>query len=113
MYIITILSVFAAISATNAWMVSPRSMQHRSSFVLMQQQSHQWKNWKNGVASLLTAFTIANSPAPSLADPIPQLGSLAPDFVLPSTLGKDISLQDLKGKRTVLYFYPVRKHLVA
>ncbi len=34
-------------------------------------------------------------------------GSKAPDFTLPSSAGKDISLKDFKGKnRVVLYFYP-------
>lgn len=28
------------------------------------------------------------------------------DFVLKETDGKDISLQDFKGKNVVLYFYP-------
>ena len=38
-------------------------------------------------------------------------GTNAPDFSLPSNTGKDISLKSLAGKRTVLYFYPVRKFL--
>eukprot|EP00607_Mallomonas_marina_P001956 CAMPEP_0182428970 /NCGR_PEP_ID=MMETSP1167-20130531/25165_1 /TAXON_ID=2988 /ORGANISM="Mallomonas Sp, Strain CCMP3275" /LENGTH=187 /DNA_ID=CAMNT_0024612235 /DNA_START=158 /DNA_END=721 /DNA_ORIENTATION=- len=42
----------------------------------------------------------------SIADAIPAVGSSAPDFVLPSNAGKSISLNDLKGKWTVLYFYP-------
>jgi len=33
-------------------------------------------------------------------------GSLAPDFTLPSTTGKDVSLRSLRGKKVVLYFYP-------
>ena len=34
-------------------------------------------------------------------------GSKAPEFTLPSSDGKDISLKDFKGKsRIVLYFYP-------
>lgn len=41
------------------------------------------------------------------ADAIPTVGTRAPDFTLPSNAGKSISLEDLKGKRTVLYFYPV------
>jgi peroxiredoxin len=36
-------------------------------------------------------------------------GTNAPDFVLPSNTGKDISLKSLAGKRTVLYFYPVSR----
>jgi len=41
------------------------------------------------------------------ADAIPLIGTNAPDFTLQSNAGKSISLNDLKGKRTVLYFYPV------
>jgi len=37
---------------------------------------------------------------------VPIVGATAPDFSLPSNTGKDISLADLKGKWTVLYFYP-------
>jgi peroxiredoxin Q/BCP len=33
-------------------------------------------------------------------------GSVAPDFTLPSTTGKDVSLKSLRGKKVVLYFYP-------
>lgn len=51
-----------------------------------------------------TGLSSLNSIA--LADAIPVVGSDAPDFKLPSNAGKDISLSDLKGKRTVLYFYP-------
>jgi peroxiredoxin Q/BCP len=34
------------------------------------------------------------------------LGRPAPDFELPSTLGRSVGLKDYKGKKTVLYFYP-------
>lgn len=36
-----------------------------------------------------------------------KLGTQAPDFILPSTSGKTVSLsKDLKGKAMILYFYP-------
>jgi peroxiredoxin Q/BCP len=44
--------------------------------------------------------------SPAFADAVPPVGSEAPEFSLPSNTGKDIGLSDLKGKRTVLYFYP-------
>ncbi len=33
-------------------------------------------------------------------------GDIAPDFSLPSTLGENISLNDFRGKKVILYFYP-------
>ena len=36
----------------------------------------------------------------------PKVGDLAPDFQLPSTRGKQITLSELKGKDVILYFYP-------
>ena len=33
-------------------------------------------------------------------------GSVAPNFSLPSSSGKDVSLKGLRGKKVVLYFYP-------
>lgn len=35
-----------------------------------------------------------------------DIGSKAPDFTLPSTGGRDITLSDYKGQIVVLYFYP-------
>lgn len=41
------------------------------------------------------------------ADGLPSVGEPAPDFTLPSTDDRDISLADFKGKQAVvLYFYP-------
>lgn len=36
----------------------------------------------------------------------PKVGDTAPDFALPSTRGKDISLKEFKGSDIILYFYP-------
>jgi len=36
----------------------------------------------------------------------PEIGLQAPDFNLPADSGMNISLQDLKGKPVILYFYP-------
>lgn len=35
-----------------------------------------------------------------------QIGTLAPDFTLPTQLGGDVNLRDFRGKMVVLYFYP-------
>jgi peroxiredoxin Q/BCP len=35
-----------------------------------------------------------------------KLGDIAPEFDLPSTTGRNISLASLRGKKVVLYFYP-------
>lgn len=36
----------------------------------------------------------------------PKIGDVAPDFRLPSTRGKEITLKEFKGKEVILYFYP-------
>lgn len=36
----------------------------------------------------------------------PKVGDVAPDFRLPSTRGKDVTLKEFRGKDVVLYFYP-------
>lgn len=42
----------------------------------------------------------------SIAADMPQAGTAAPSFTLPSQDGKDVSLSDYQGKWVVLYFYP-------
>lgn len=36
----------------------------------------------------------------------PKVGDVAPNFKLPSTRGKDITLREFKGQDVILYFYP-------
>jgi peroxiredoxin Q/BCP len=36
----------------------------------------------------------------------PKVGDVAPDFRLPSSRGKDVTLKQNRGKDVVLYFYP-------
>ncbi len=36
----------------------------------------------------------------------PKIGDRAPNFRLPSTRGKDVTLNEFKGKDVILYFYP-------
>ena len=40
------------------------------------------------------------------AGPVPQAGTIAPDFTLTSQDGSQVSLKDFRGKWVVLYFYP-------
>lgn len=35
-----------------------------------------------------------------------EVGKKAPDFTLPDSKGKNVSLKDFKGKKVVVYFYP-------
>lgn len=41
-----------------------------------------------------------------MANEAPRPGDLAPDFRLPSTEGRDITLSEHRGRPVVLYFYP-------
>src|SRR5712691_8468268 len=50
------------------------------------------------VGGLAARFAFAGSP--------PQVGTAAPEFMLPSQDGQQVSLKDYSGKWVVLYFYP-------
>ncbi|EKX44374.1 peroxiredoxin [Guillardia theta CCMP2712] len=56
--------------------------------------------------SAITIGTLGFEVPSSFAEGLPSVNAPAPDFLLPSNEGKDIGLKDLKGKWTVLYFYP-------
>jgi peroxiredoxin len=36
-----------------------------------------------------------------------RIGQKAPDFTLPSHLGKDVTLSDLRGSNVVIAFFPL------
>jgi peroxiredoxin len=36
-----------------------------------------------------------------------EIGDPAPEFTLPSHLGKDVTLSDLRGKNVLLAFFPL------
>jgi peroxiredoxin len=42
-----------------------------------------------------------------MSSSVPAVGSPAPDFALPSTAGKDITLSALRGKNVLLAFFPL------
>src|SRR6266516_3424422 len=53
---------------------------------------------------ITTIFLTAASLA--MAQTTPQVGAVAPAVTLPSNDGRQVSLNDYKGKWVVLYFYP-------
>jgi thioredoxin-dependent peroxiredoxin len=62
-------------------------------------------NMKNTITMcFLIALTML--PGCSQAASVPQAGTQAPNFALPSQDGSKVSLSEFKGKWVVLYFYP-------
>ena len=58
------------------------------------------------IFALAIAAVILFLPACGRAASVPQPGTAAPDFALPSQDGAKISLSQFRGKWVVLYFYP-------
>ena len=54
----------------------------------------------------LAAIALIASRLAAAGDVVPQTGTEAPGFTLPSQDGKPVTLKDLRGKWVVLYFYP-------
>ena len=46
------------------------------------------------------------NPSGTAAPRVPESGETAPDFALPDANGHVVRLDDLRGKRVILYFYP-------
>lgn len=55
---------------------------------------------------VLLVVLLAVSSSLVSASPLPAVGTVAPDFSLPSEDGSQVSLKDFRGKWVVLYFYP-------
>jgi peroxiredoxin Q/BCP len=57
------------------------------------------------VLAFVVAALFACSPVNAVSE-IPAVGAAAPTFKLVNNEGKEVSLNDFKGKWVVLYFYP-------
>ena len=55
---------------------------------------------------VLRFFTFLVPINAAMADEVPAVGSMAPGFLLPDQNGREVSLDSLRGKWLVLYFYP-------
>ena len=58
-----------------------------------------------GVALAVAGLTTAVTPTVARASGPPQVGSVAPDFSLPTADGKSVKLSDLRGKVVVVNFF--------
>ena len=89
--VIVVIFVLLSISGTQALKLNAKSFQ---------------KSIQAGVLASSIAITSFASPMPVHADAVPSVGTVAPDFSLPSNRGKDLGTKDLSGKWSVVYFYP-------
>ncbi|MFZ4538403.1 peroxiredoxin [Propionivibrio sp.] len=58
------------------------------------------------ISFLLLLVALAAPINAAMADEVPVVGSMAPAFALPDQSGQEVSLDSLRGKWLVLYFYP-------
>src|SRR6201984_3242023 len=56
--------------------------------------------------AIIAATIFLSALSTGMAQNLPQAGAIAPAVSLPSNDGKQVSLNDFKGKWVVLYFYP-------
>jgi peroxiredoxin Q/BCP len=61
---------------------------------------------KKKVVKKATKKVVKKQSAALIKSGLPQVGDLAPDFILKDQNGKSVSLQDYRGMNVVLYFYP-------
>src|SRR2546429_2857892 len=55
---------------------------------------------------IIAATVLLLTLSTGMAQTLPQAGAVAPAVTLPSNDGRQVSLNDYKGKWVVLYFYP-------
>jgi len=56
--------------------------------------------------AIIAATILLSALSTGMAQNLPQAGAIAPAVSLPSNEGRQVSLNDYKGKWVVLYFYP-------
>ena len=64
------------------------------------------KRWIAAGCAVVLAGSFALTKSVAAAADLAPVGSVAPNFTLPSQEDKPVSLSDYKGKWVVLYFYP-------
>lgn len=64
------------------------------------------KAGKKAAPIMKSAPKAAPAPAPAATSTAVGVGMPAPEFKLPSSMGREISLADYAGKTVVVYFYP-------
>ena len=64
------------------------------------------KRWIAAGCAVVLAGSFAMTRNADAVGELAQVGTVAPNFTLPSQEDKPISLSEYKGKWVVLYFYP-------